>query len=91
MEGQTLTYAVIVLMTIAIINRIKQEAPAIKPYWYTIISIAVAAGLYAISLYAPAVVQGFIFIGAAASGVYDIASVVSARTNETPLPTIEIK
>ena len=79
MEGMTLTYTIIILMTIAIVNRIKGETPAIRPFWYTIISIVIAAGLYAVSLYAPPVVQGFIFIGMAASGIYDVASIVSAN------------
>jgi len=82
MEGQTLTYTIIVLMTIAIVNRIKQETPAVKPFWYTLMSIAIAAGLWAISLYAPPVVQGFIFIGAAASGIYDVASIISSKLNQ---------
>jgi len=83
MQGQTLTYAIIVLMTIAIVNRIKEETPVIKPFWYTLMSIGIAAALYAVSLYAPPIVQGFIFIGAAASGIYDVASIISAKANTT--------
>lgn len=81
MQGQTLTYTVIVLMTIAIVNRIKEESSGIKPFWFTLMSIGIAAALYAVSLYAPPVVQGFIFIGAAASGIYDVASIISAKKN----------
>jgi len=69
-----LTYTVIIAMTIAITNRIKAEAPALKSFWYTLISIAAGAILYAVSLYAPVVVQGFIFIGLAAAGIFDVYS-----------------
>jgi len=72
MENIVLDYALIVFITIAIINRIKAEAPALKGFWYTLISIAIGAGLYAVSLYAPDVVKGFIYIGGAASGIFDV-------------------
>ena len=83
MEGMTLTYLVIIAMTIAIVNRIKAEVPPLKDFWYTLMSIGVAAGLYAISLYAPIVVQGFIFIGAAASGIYDVSKLIATKTSKS--------
>ena len=63
--------AVLVLVTIAIINRIKSEAPQIKGYWYTIMAIGVGAVLYFIGLYAPVEVTIPLTIGLAASGIYD--------------------
>ncbi len=72
MENIVLDYALIVFITIAIVNRIKAEAPALKGFWYTLIAIAIGAGLYAVSLYAPDVVKGFIYIGGAASGIFDV-------------------
>jgi hypothetical protein len=67
-----LDYAVIAAITIAIVNRIKSELPAIKPIFYTLISIAIGAGLFAVSIYASDVVKGFIFAGLIASGIYDV-------------------
>ena len=67
-----LDLATIALITVAIVNRIKAETPAIKSYWYTLMSIAIGAGLYAVSLYTDEVVKGFIFAGLIASGIFDI-------------------
>ena len=67
-----LDLATIALITVAIVNRIKAETPAIKSYWYTLISIAIGAGLYAVSIYAGDTVKGFIFAGLIASGIFDI-------------------
>ena len=67
-----LDFAIIAAITIAVVNRIKAELPEIKPIFYTLISIAVGAGLYAISLYASDVVMGFVFAGLIASGIYDV-------------------
>lgn len=72
MENLILDFAVIAAITIAIVNRLKSELPAIKPIFYTLISIAIGAGLYAIGIYATDVVKGFIFAGLIASGIYDI-------------------
>ena len=66
-----LDFAIIAAITIAVVNRVKAELPEIKPIFYTLISIAIGAGLYAIKLYAPDVVIGFIFSGLIASGIYD--------------------
>lgn len=85
MEGMTLTYTIIILMTVAIVNRIKAEAPILKDFWYTLMSIGIGAGLYAVSLYAPVVVQGFIFIGAAASGIFDVAKLVGSKINKSTI------
>lgn len=68
-----LDFATIAIITIAIVNRIKAETPAIKSFYYTLISIAIGAGLYAVSIYASDVIKGFIFAGLIASGIYDIA------------------
>jgi hypothetical protein len=72
MEEFTLNLAIIAAVTIAIINRIKSELPEVKPIYYTLMSIAIGAGLYAVSLYASDVVIGFIFAGLIASGIYDV-------------------
>lgn len=68
-----LDFATIAIITIAIVNRIKAETPTINSYWYTFMSIAIGAGLYAVSIYASDVIKGFIFAGLIASGIYDIA------------------
>ena len=65
-------FAVIAAITIAVVNRIKAELPSIKSIYYTLMSIAIGAGLYAVSLYASDVVMGFIFAGLIASGIYDV-------------------
>lgn len=75
MEEQiVLSSALIIFITVAIINRIKAEAPPMKSYFYTLISIGIGAALYAIALYAPPVVVGFVCIGGAASGIFDVYS-----------------
>jgi len=67
-----LDFATIAVITIAIVNRIKAEIPPIKTYWFTLMSIAIGAGLYAVAIYASDVVKGFIFAGLIASGIYDV-------------------
>ena len=67
-----LDFAIIAAITIAIINRIKAETPEIKSIYYTLMSIAMGAGLYAVKLYCSEVVIGFIFSGLIASGIYDV-------------------
>jgi len=61
----------------AIVERIKAEAPTLKSYWYTFISMVVGAGLFAIFVYAPVIVLGFLFVGLLASGIFDITKYVS--------------
>lgn len=67
------TDALIIPATIAIINRIKAEAPAIKSYWYTIISFGLGAALYLAGLYLPEIAKIAILVGLTASGIVDIA------------------
>ena len=64
--------AIIIAVVIAIVNRIKAEAPEIKGYWYTLMAFVIGAIVYAMVTFAPAMVTTIFFIGAAASGVYDI-------------------
>ena len=64
--------AVLVLVTVAIVNRIKAEAPVIKGFWYTIIAFGVGAVLYFIGIYAPVIVTVPLTIGLAASGIFDV-------------------
>ncbi len=71
MEFDWLNTGLIVLVVIAIVNRIKAEAPAIKSYWYTLISFGVGAVVYLLGLYAPGIVKNIMLIGLAASGIYD--------------------
>lgn len=68
----TFDYVLIVAMTIAIVNRIKAEIKPIPSLWYTLMSIVVGAGLYAVSIYTSDIVKGFIFIGLAAAGIFDV-------------------
>ena len=63
--------AVLVLVTIAVVNRIKSEAPTIKGYWYTIMAFGVGAALYFIGIYTPHAVTVPLAIGLTASGIYD--------------------
>ncbi len=72
METIVLNVGLIVFITIAVINRIKAEVKPLAPYWYTIMAIVIGAGLYAIALYAPSVVTGFVCIGGAAAGIFDV-------------------
>tara|TARA_Y100000310_G_scaffold324556_1_gene386535 strand:- start:407 stop:634 length:228 start_codon:yes stop_codon:yes gene_type:complete len=72
MDLALLEIAVIVTVVIAIINRVKAEAPVIADYWYTIMAFGIGAIVYVIVLFAPATVTTILFIGLAASGIYDI-------------------
>ena len=63
---------IIIAATIAVVNRIQAEAPKLKDYWYTIMSFVVGAAIYSLVIYAPSVITTIFFIGAAASGIYDI-------------------
>ena len=67
----TFTTAMIIPATIAIVNRIKDEIPSIKSYFYTLMSIAVAAALYGVT-FAPAWVSAIIILGFGAAGIFDI-------------------
>ena len=64
--------AVLVLVTVAVVNRIKAEAPALTGFWYTIIAFGVGAVLYFIGVYAPVIVTVPLTIGLAASGIFDV-------------------
>jgi protein-S-isoprenylcysteine O-methyltransferase Ste14 len=63
--------ALVIAAVIAIINRIKSEAPEIKGYWYTIIAFVLGGLLYVAGLYLPEVAKVAILIGLSSSGVYD--------------------
>jgi len=68
-----LDIAVLTVITVAIVNAIKQAVgDKIKNNYYILISAAVGACIYAIGLYAPDTVKGFIAVGLIASGLYDI-------------------
>ena len=64
--------SIIILVTIAIINRIKKEAPELKDYYYTLMAFAIGAAMYALFTYAPAPIPIMVAIGLAASGIFDI-------------------
>lgn len=72
MDLQAIEIGVIVMVVIAIISRVKAEIPPIKDYWYTLMAFAVGAIVYVIVMFAPAIVTTILFIGLAASGIYDI-------------------
>ena len=63
----------------AIVERIKAEVKALKSFWYTLISVVVGAGLFAIFVYAPVIVLGFLFTGLLASGIFDITKYISGK------------
>ena len=68
-----LDITVLVVITVAVVNAIKKAVgDKIKGQWYMLISAGVGAAIYAIGLYAPDVVKGFIAVGLVASGLYDI-------------------
>lgn len=68
-----LDIAVLTVITVAIVNAIKSAVgDKIKGNWYMLISAGVGAAIYAIGMYAPDVVKGFIAVGLVASGIYDI-------------------
>ena len=66
-----LDITILVAITLAITNAIKKATGDSLGYWYMAISAGVGAALYAIGLYAPDVVIGFIAVGLVASGLYD--------------------
>jgi len=63
--------AILVLVTVAITNRIKVLLPDINSSWYTLIAFGVGAALYFIGLYAPVEVTAPLAIGLTASGIFD--------------------
>jgi hypothetical protein len=67
-----LSTAVLVAITVAIVNAIKAATGDKLKYWYMLISVGVGAAIYAIGTYAPDVVKNMLVIGLAASGLYDI-------------------
>ena len=67
-----LDITVIVLITIACVEAIKKATDNRLGQWYMLISAGVGAVIYAIGMYAPDVVKGFIVVGLVASGLYDI-------------------
>ena len=66
----------------AIVERVKAEAKALKSFWYTLISVVVGAGLFAIFVYAPVIVLGFLFTGLLASGIFDITKYISGNNKK---------
>ena len=67
-----LDITILVVITVAIVNLIKDVTGNKLGYWYMLISAGVGAALYAIGMYAPDVVIAFIAVGLVASGLYDI-------------------
>ena len=76
MDLAVIEIAVIIAVVIAIINRVKAELKnakkVIPTYWFTVMAFAIGAVIYIIVLFAPAIVVTILFIGLAASGVYDV-------------------
>ena len=66
----------------AIVERVKAEAKVLKSFWYTLISVVVGAGLFAIFVYAPVIVLGFLFTGLLASGIFDITKYISGNNKK---------
>jgi len=67
-----LDIAVLVIITVAVVNVIKKATGDKLGQWYLLISAGVGAVIYAIGMYAPDVVKGFLAVGLVASGLYDI-------------------
>ncbi len=76
MDLALIEIAVIIAVVIAIINRVKAELKSadkiIPTYWFTVMAFGIGAVIYIIALFAPAIVTTILFIGLAASGIYDI-------------------
>lgn len=68
------------IVTTAIVERVKAEAPKLKGFIYTLISMAIGAGIFAIIVYAPIIVIAFVFVGLLASGGFDITTYVGTKT-----------
>ena len=62
------------IVVYAIVERIKAETPILPSWAYTLISMGIGAGLFAIFVYAPVIVLGFLFVGLFASGIFDITT-----------------
>ena len=67
-----LNIGILVVITVAIVDVIKKATGGKLGDIYMLISAGVGAALYAIGLYAPPVVQGFLAVGLIASGIYVI-------------------
>ena len=67
-----LSTAVLIAITIAIVNAIKTATGNKLGYWYMLISVGIGAGVYAIGAYAPDMIKNMLVIGLAASGLYDV-------------------
>ena len=74
-----LDITILVAITIAIVNAIKKATGEKLGQWYMLISAGVGAAIYAIGLYAPDVVKGFIAVGLIASGIYNVAKRISGN------------
>jgi hypothetical protein len=73
-KGMSVVLILIGLMVLAIVERVKAETN-LKGFWYTVISMGVGCGLFAIFLYAPVIVIAFLFVGLLASGIFDITKI----------------
>ena len=67
-----LDITILVVITVAVVNVIKKATGDKLGQWYMLISAGVGAVIYAIGMYAPDVVKGFLAVGLVASGLYDI-------------------
>lgn len=67
-----LDIAVLTVITVAIVNLIKNLTSNKLGQWYILISAVVGACVYAVGLYAPDTVKGFVAVGLVASGLYDV-------------------
>jgi len=79
MDIDFLDITILVAITVAIVNAIKKATGEKLGQWYMLISAGVGAIIYAIGIYAPDIVKGFIAVGLIASGVYTVAKRVSGN------------
>ncbi|OFW61911.1 MAG: hypothetical protein A2Z35_04900 [Actinobacteria bacterium RBG_19FT_COMBO_36_27] len=70
-KSMSVVLILIGIIVLAIVERIKAETK-LKSFWYTIISIGVGCGIFAIFVYAPVIIIAFLFVGLLASGIFDI-------------------
>ena len=76
MDINWLDLTVLVAITIALVNTIKQATGDRLGMWYTLISFGVGFIVYLIGLFAPDIVKVGLSIGLVASGIY-----VTAKTH----------
>jgi len=67
-----LDITILVAITLAVVNLVKDLTGNRLGQWYMLISAGVGAAIFALGLYAPEIVKQFVAVGLIASGIYVI-------------------